>query len=75
MILVMFLQLGFCSCVSDREQALKTDGVEGTIRISPVREKGRKLKDHRVASFLGETSIYGDAVQKDVQYRTLQPYF
>jgi hypothetical protein len=62
--LVMFLQLGFRSCVSNREQALKTDGVEGSIRIPPVREKWRKSKDHRAASFLGEASIYCSCAEK-----------
>jgi hypothetical protein len=51
-LVVLLLEIGFCSCVSSCELAFQANGVERTVSISSVREEGWKRENHLAASLL-----------------------
>jgi hypothetical protein len=69
-ILFVPCQIGFVSCIGNREQASPANGIERTIPILPVRKNNWKCENHRAASFRGESPTYKRFVQKDVQLST-----
>jgi hypothetical protein len=70
-ILFVPCQIGFVSCIGNREQASPPNGIERTISILSVRKNNWKCENHRTASFRGESPTYKSFVQKDVQLSTL----
>jgi hypothetical protein len=70
-ILFVPCQIGFVSCIGNREQASPANGIERTISILSVRKNNWKCENHRTASFRGESPTYKSFVQKDVQLSTL----